>query len=177
MVAMAKPRPGMTPPIPEDERVRSAGLGQLVVSVSPEEVLVAYGLGSCVGVVGYDAQKRVAGLLHALLPQHRNGEENLAKFVDTGVPLLLQEMERMGALRRSITWYVVGGAQMLRLPGASTEFNIGAKNAEMAQLVMAREGLTPKAVDTGGNSGRTVKVRVRDGTVTVRTLGQSERRL
>jgi len=177
MAAVAKPKLAQTLPPAEEERVRSAGLGQIVVSNAPAEVLVAYGLGSCVGVVGYDPTNKVAGLLHALLPQHRYGEKNLAKFVDSGIPQLVLEMEQGGALRRQVIWYVVGGAEMLKLPGATSEFNIGAKNSEMARQVMAREGLTPRAVETGGTSGRTVKVAVRDGAVIVRTLGRDERKL
>ncbi len=160
-----------------DESVKSAGLGQIVASGDPGDTLVAYGLGSCVGVVGFDPGTKVGGLLHALLPQHRPGEENLAKFVDTGIPRLVLEMERLGARRRGIIWYLVGGAEMLRMPGMTAQFNIGSKNSAMAQSVMAREGLPVRALDLGGSSGRTVKLSIQDGKVMVRTLGQGERAL
>jgi len=46
----------------------SVGIGQLAISRDPREVLIAYGLGSCIGVSAYDAQTRVAGMVHVLLP-------------------------------------------------------------------------------------------------------------
>lgn len=174
MATLVGSRVATAPAGVSDERVKSAGLGQIVVSSNQDDVLVAYGLGSCVGVVGYDPQAKIAGLLHALLPQHRNGEANYAKFVDTGIPQLVREMESYGARRRNTIWYVVGGAEMLRVPGMSGEFNIGTRNAEVARAVMAREGLRIKAIDVGGTAGRTVKITVRDGIVTVRTLGKAE---
>jgi chemotaxis protein CheC len=42
----------------------------LMIETVPDEVLVAYGLGSCVAVCLYDPAARVGGMLHALLP-HR----------------------------------------------------------------------------------------------------------
>ena len=160
-----------------EERVKSAGLGQIAVSNEPDDILVAYGLGSCVAVVGYDPAARVGGLLHALLPFHRDGDANMAKFVDTGIPLLVRQMEKLGADRCRTVWYVVGGAEMLHMTGLSPDFNIGARNSEAARTVMAREGLPVKRTDVGGTAGRTVKLNLRNGTVTVRVLGQGEKAL
>lgn len=175
IAASARAAAGM--PGLQDERLRSAGLGQIVINATAEDTLVAYGLGSCVAVVGYDPVSRVGGLLHALLPQHRNADPNRAKFVDTGVPLLVRQMEEAGARSGSIIWKIVGGAEMLKVPGFSSEFNIGAKNVEMARQVMARLGLVIRAQDVGGSAGRTVRLTVKDGVLTVRTLGLGERPL
>ncbi len=57
----------MTAPPSEARRV-SVGIGQLAISRDPKEVLVAYGLGSCIGISCYDPQSRVSGLAHVLLP-------------------------------------------------------------------------------------------------------------
>ena len=43
---------------------QSIGLGEMVISRDPQDVLVAYGLGSCVGVGMYDPTARVAGMVH-----------------------------------------------------------------------------------------------------------------
>ena len=50
-----------------DATALAVGLGEIKVSRRPVEMLVAYGLGSCVGVGMYDPAARVAGLLHAPL--------------------------------------------------------------------------------------------------------------
>ena len=47
----------------------SVGLGELVISSDPEDVLVAYGLGSCVGIAMYNPVTKTGGLLHAVLPE------------------------------------------------------------------------------------------------------------
>jgi chemotaxis protein CheD len=177
MLSAANTRTGPAAATLHDERVKSAGLGQIVLSRDPEDTLIAYGLGSCIGFVGYDATTGVGGLLHALLPQRREGDPNEAKYVDSGIPSLIRQMEALGAKRRSIIWYVVGGAEMLKIPGLTGDFNIGARNAESARQTMDRLNLTAKAVDTGGSAGRTVKLTIKDGSVMVRTLGKGERAL
>jgi chemotaxis protein CheD len=177
MLSSANTRTGPAAPALRDERVKSAGLGQIVVSRDLDDTLIAYGLGSCVGVIGFDATTSVGGLLHALLPQRREGDPNEAKYVDSGLPSLLKQMEALGAKRRNIIWYIVGGAEMLKVPGLTGEFNIGARNAESARQTMSRLNLTAKAIDVGGTSGRTVKLTIRDGAVVVRTLGQGEKAL
>ena len=60
-------------------------IGDMIVSDNMDDVLVAYGLGSCVAVCLYDPVIKVGGMLHALLPSPPNGDsqpKNPAKFVD-----------------------------------------------------------------------------------------------
>ena len=153
------------------------GLGEMAVTRQSDCVLVAYGLGSCVGVAVYDPVASVAGLLHAVLPRHRNGDNNLTKFVDTGIPALVEAMERQGANARRMRWYLAGGAQMLKAPGFKGMFNIGRQNVEMAQQVLAQYGVRPAGVSVEGNVGRTLKLYAADGRVTVRFAGGEEQEL
>ena len=44
------------------------GIAQMKVSADPGDELVAYALGSCLGVAVHDPVARVGGLLHAMLP-------------------------------------------------------------------------------------------------------------
>ena len=74
------------------ENLLTVSIGELAVSRAADDVLVAYGLGSCVAVCLYDPVARVAGMLHALLPNVPDGNRangNASKFADQGVPLLL----------------------------------------------------------------------------------------
>lgn len=144
------------------------GLGELRVSQDPAVILVAYGLGSCVGVSAYDPVIRVGGLLHCLLPES-NGSRNdkPAKFVDTGIPFLLKELEQMGAVRRRIVLKMAGGARMLKLSGPNHLFDIGARNVAKAMEILKREGLRLAAADTGGTTGRTVRMSIDTGRVMI----------
>ena len=79
------------------------GMADLNVCTSPDKI-ITLGLGSCVGVVLYDKRTKVAGMLHAMLPdstQIRNNS-NRSKFVDTGLDDLLENMKRLGVEQKNL---------------------------------------------------------------------------
>ncbi len=59
---------------------------------SPDQ-LITIGLGSCVGITLYDKYNKVGGMVHIMLPENRKGLKP-AKYADTGIPLLIEEMEK-----------------------------------------------------------------------------------
>ena len=66
------------------------GLGEIHISHEPKDVLVAYGLGSCLGIGMYDPDMHIAGMLHALLPLHPYGtHDQSSRYVDSGIVTLL----------------------------------------------------------------------------------------
>lgn len=156
----------------------AVGLGEIQVSRDPQDQLVAYGLGSCVAVAVHDPVARVAGLLHAVLPERpREGAPLCSKYVDTGIQALLERVEAMGALRSRLRVCMVGGANMLTLANAGLALNIGERNIAMARSTLAGLRLRVAAEDVGGNKGRTVRLSVADGRMTVRVLGSQTREL
>ncbi|MCS7220758.1 MAG: chemotaxis protein CheD [Anaerolineae bacterium] len=161
----------------EESRAVAVGLGEMVVSRRSDCVLVAYGLGSCIGLAAYDPVESIGGLLHAVLPRHRDNDVNPAKFVDTGIPALIAEMERQGAKASRLRWYAAGGAQMLTTSSFQGMFNIGQQNLETMQRVLAQYGFVLSGASLGGHVGRTLKLYLPDGRVTVRFAGQEEEEL
>jgi len=156
----------------------SVGLGELVVSRDPEDVLVAYGLGSCLGIHMHDPVTRISGLLHAVLPERTNGANPTdPKYVDSGIEALLGEMIKQGADRRRLVILMAGGANMLVSSGLSHSFDIGCRNAEAAHKTFERLNLFLKKEDIGGNIGRTVRVYVGCNRMTVRVIGGKEQDL
>lgn len=156
----------------------AVGLGEVKVSGNPVEILVAYGLGSCVAVAMYDPVARVAGLLHAVLPYDLNGSERLsAKYVDSGIATLLRKLAEAGANRQRLIVRLAGGANMLVAPGFNSSLNIGERNVAAARATLAAHQLKIKAEDVGGHAGRTVRLFVADGRMTVRVLGSQEKEL
>lgn len=150
----------------------NVGLGERVVSRNPEDVLVAYGLGSCVAVSLYDSVEHLCGLLHAVLPQRMNGsDEYCPKYVDSGIEGLLVEMEKQGADRKRMLVRIAGGANMLTVPGITRTFDIGTRNIESAQNTLQRLNLPVRKAEVGGNIGRTVRLYCSDGRMTVRVVG------
>lgn len=156
----------------------SVGLGELRVSRAQDEILVAYGLGSCLAVAIYDPAARVAGLLHAVLPsRNRDADPLSAKFVDSGIEALCKSLQASGAQMRSLIVRLAGGANMLLGPAFPQGIDIGDRNVAAARQVLAQMGLAIAAEDVGGHSGRTIRLYVADGRMTVRLLGQAEREM
>lgn len=159
------------------ENVKPVSIGEMIVSNTPEDVLVAYGLGSCVAVCLYDPAAKVSGMLHALLPSMPVNEKVNglpAKFVDQGLPLLIRAVTDLGAQRSRLIVHVCGGAQILTAPGFNNVLNIGERNIAAASAGLQAAGLRINAQATGGHCGRTVKLYAANGQVTVKTLGQGE---
>ena len=153
----------------------SVGLGERVVSRDPQDILVAYGLGSCLGIGMIDPVARVCGLLHAVLPIKNNGTDPLnPKFVDSGIAGLIEEMVKAGALRNRLVVRMAGGANMLTAPGLSKTFDIGARNIESAHNVFTNIRMNIKSEDVGGTRGRTVRLYVGETRMTVRVIGEKE---
>jgi chemotaxis protein CheD len=154
------------------------GLGEQAISRNPEDVLVAYGLGSCVGVVMIDPGANLAGLLHAVLPRPAdgmgNGEYKSSKYVEGGIEGLIAGMVKEGANRSRLVVRIIGGANMLISSGMTRSFDIGTRNIEAAQATLSRLKMPIAASEVGGHVGRTVRVYVANSRVTVRVIGQKE---
>jgi len=169
--------PASSLPVVEAGLVRqiSVSLGDVQVSADPRDVLVAYGLGSCVAICVYAPARRAAGMAHVVLPaggSAGHGRQPLAgKFADTAVPHLLAQMERMGCRRQELIVRLVGGAQVLNIGVALPMMQIGQRNLEAVRAALQRHGLAVYREDTGGTSGRTVHLYVADGRTVVRTAG------
>ncbi len=149
----------------------SVGIGQLAVSRDPNEVLIAYGLGSCVGISCYDPEAKVAALAHILLPSSegkRPDDREPARFADTGIDTLLQRLLEAGAVKRRLIVKLAGGAAVLGAANAE-KFKIGVRNAEAITERLKHHGIRVAASDLGGTRGRTMEVHVATGKTFVRT--------
>ncbi|RPI21141.1 MAG: chemotaxis protein CheD [Chloroflexota bacterium] len=154
----------------------SVGLGEEKISRLPTDVLVAYGLGSCLGIGMFDPISRVAGLLHAVLPDPLNGSDpNNAKYVSYGIPILIENLVKNGADPRRLVIRMAGGANMLLSPGLSQTFDIGTRNIASALATFSRLRLKLVSQDVGGNIGRTVRLYPANGRITVRMIGGIEK--
>lgn len=162
----------------KNEESIAVGLGEMQVSTDPSVVLTCLGLGSCIGLSAYDARANVAGMIHIVLPSSNGREEKpSAKYADTAIPLLIEEMVKHGALKRRIAIKMVGGAQMSNAPGASALFKTGEKNAEATKAALSAEGLRVAAADIGGSHGRTFRLYVETGNTTVASAGSGAKEI
>lgn len=160
------------------ERI-SVGLGECVVSNNPEEILISYGLGSCVGVAAYDKKNNIGGLLHVMLPIAETGVSNSkrAKFADTGIPLLLEKIEAIGGQKRFLTIKIAGGARMFNINSSNTIFDVGDRNIIQVKSAFKKERIKIVSEDVGLNYGRTMQLYINLGKVIIRTFGKGEKEL
>ncbi len=151
------------------------GVAELRLARAPDERLITYALGSCLGVVIHDPVAGVAGLLHAMLPDsaidRAKAERNPAMFVDTGVPLLFRESYKLGARKERLVVKVAGGAHS-GPADADDAFQIGKRNLLMLRRLLWKNNVFLHAHDVGGcQTSRTLVVDVATGAVTVRSHG------
>lgn len=138
-------------------------------------VLKTTGLGSCVGIALYDKNTRIGGLAHIMLPSSKlaaNEQINSAKYADTAVPILLENMLKLGAERRYIVGKLVGGAQMFQFKSSNDMLRIGPRNVEAAKQILMELGIPIIAEDTGGSYGRTIELDLNSGVLQIRTANK-----
>ena len=157
------------------------GLAEYAISQNPEDVLVAYGLGSCIGVVMIDPISKFSVLLHAVLPKATDGlntfDFNPYKYVENGIEKLITTFRKEGTNPAKLTVRIVGGANMLISSDLTRSFDIGTRNIEAAQTTLNRLRIPIAAAEVGGHTGRTVRVYVAGSRVTVRVIGEKEREI
>ncbi len=157
----------------------TVGLGEVFATDNPSVSLACFGLGSCIGLCAYDPVAKVAGMAHIVLPEsnHSGQGGTSTKFADVAVPVLLEEMRKLGALKSRVIVKLVGGAQMILSLEFDSSFEMGLRNLKMTKKALTSEGIRPVASDTGGNQGRTVWLYADSGRVMVRTAGQTAKEL
>lgn len=139
--------------------------------------LISYGLGSCIGIAIYDSVTKIGGLSHIMLPDSKQARsnENPAKFADTALPLMVNEMISMGASRSRLTAKIAGGAQMFKFANATDIMRVGERNAEAVKKVLQGLNIRLIADDTGGNYGRTVELLLDTGLYKIKTIDKGEK--
>ncbi len=151
-------------------------MGELVASREMGMTLVALGLGSCIGLVLLERARPLAGLAHIVLPDSNGATDVPAgKFADRAVPALIERMRGLGSTVSRLEAILVGGAQMFSLgAGTDSTLNIGRRNDEATRAALKRAGIAIRAADTGGSTGRTVRVDVETGRISVKLPGKPE---
>jgi chemotaxis protein CheD len=154
------------------------GMADYKVGRNPSS-LISYGLGSCVGIALYDPVTKIGGLAHIMLPDSTQARstENPAKFADTCLPLMLDDMQKLGASKSRVCAKIAGGAQMFTFANVTDIMRVGERNAESVRLVLKKMDIKILAEDTGGNYGRTVELNLVTGMFRIKTIDKGEKEL
>jgi len=156
--------------------VVKVGIADLNVVKSPDS-LISYALGSCVGICLYDEMAKVAGMAHILLPEQLANDNNLMKFADTAIPLLVEKMIQLNARKVRMTAKIAGGANMFSGMMKSSTSRIGERNVEKTKETLRKLGINIIAEDTGGTYGRTIEFSGETGILYVRSLSNKNKEL
>ncbi len=138
------------------------------------DMIVTHALGSCLGLMVYDPEAQVGGLLHAMLPLSKINLEkakvNPFMFVDTGVPVLFKELYKLGGEKNRMTVKAAGcGSPM----GDNEIFKIGQRNYTVLKKILWKNKVLLQADDVGGTLSRTVHFDIKTGQTVIRN-GQRE---
>ncbi len=149
------------------------GMADLKVAEYPD-ALTTLGLGSCVGICLYDPLSKVTGMAHIMLPSSKaiRKNENTAKFADTAIVELLNQMEAKGAKKSRLVAKIAGGAQMFSFSSANDSMKIGERNAEAVRLILKELNVPIKSDECGGNFGRTIEFYSESGKLLIKTAGK-----
>ncbi|HPG37944.1 MAG TPA: chemotaxis protein CheD [bacterium] len=153
---------------------RIVGIADMIISTDPNDTLITYALGSCLGITIYDPLTKIGALLHVMLPQSSIDPGKAAKnpymFVDTGLDDMFAEFEKKGGAQKRMIVKVAGGASFKK-PGENDLFEIGKRNFTMFRKVLWKKGILLKAYDVGGAVTRNISIDLNNGAVSIRIEG------
>lgn len=159
-----------------DREPIKVGMAEMQTASNPDS-LITIGLGSCVGVCLWDPIIKVGGMVHVMLPDSTQSKSthNKAKYADTGINLLLDEMVKIGAKKGRIIAKIAGGAQMFNFAQKNELLRIGDRNVQAVKKLLSEKGVRITAEDTGGTYGRTIVFSTVDAQLLIRAVNQSLR--
>ncbi len=150
------------------------GMADLKICKAPD-ALTTIGLGSCIGIAIYDPSTKISGLAHIMLPDSTaiRNNSNIAKFADTGIQKLYEDMLKAGANKAKLVAKIAGGAKMFEMAGGNSNgINVGQRNAEASRAKLKQLGVRLVAEDCGLNYGRTVELYSETGEYYIKAVGK-----
>ncbi len=135
-------------------------------------------LGSCVAVALRDAGAGIAGMNHFMLPGRLEHEQiylsKSGKYGMYAMELLINEMIKLGARKKSLVAKVFGGGMVLMgLVGSAS--GVPQSNVSFAMKYLAAESIPVASSDVGGFSGRKVLFFTQDAKALVKKLTPAEK--
>jgi len=153
------------------------GVADMKISSSPEDEIITFALGSCLGITVYDPVAQIGGMVHVMLPSSSidpvKAAGNPCMFVDTGVKKLFWESYKAGAQRSRLVVLAAGGACANGLE-QDDYFQIGKRNVTVLRSLLWKNGIILKNCDFGGNLARTMSLDIGTGQVLIRINGTTE---
>jgi len=153
-----------------ESKVINVLIGSIDLTRAPNRL--ASVLGSCIGLVLWDQEQRLAGMAHILLPDSRGqaGENLPGKYADSAVPTLMRALRERGADPHRLRAKAAGGARMFPRVSAGGSGDVGAQNIAAVKAALGSVKITILAEDFGGVRGRKILFDPATGQFSVETL-------
>ncbi|AGB40651.1 chemotaxis protein [Halobacteroides halobius DSM 5150] len=137
-----------------------------------DDIIITSGLGSCIGLTLYDSRTKVGGMAHIMLPKFPANKKkgNPAKYADTAIEMLLEQLESKGINKRRLEAKMAGGAQMFNLVNTNSKMRIGARNIEAVKEELNNYKIPLLGSEVGENYGRTMEFYTKTGEAKIKTV-------
>lgn len=152
-------------------------LASYLLAESPD-ILVAYGVGSCVAVTLFDPQIKLAAMAHVMLPGRGDGGDGqVAKYSDPAIEGMLEELAKWSGSGKRLVAKIAGGAQMFGVSPSRGDKPLGQRNVEAIMEKLTREGIPLIAKHVGRNFGRIVEFHTDTGRMLIKTITEGIREI
>ena len=152
----------------------TVGVADMKIATGPDDVIVTYALGSCLGITLYDPVAKVGGMLHVMMPVSSvnpdKAKSNPYMFVDTGIPAFFKAMYANGASKNRMIVKVAGGANTST--NGEDRFAIGKRNFITLKKLLWKNSVMIKAEDVGDNKARTMYLETDSGRTWLKHAGE-----
>ena len=125
-------------------------------------------LGSCVSVVLWHPEKRIAAMSHAILPDRGTKARSSVpdgRYCDEAIELFQRELTKLRVPPQQFAAYIVGGGQMYAIDPRSTP--VGNRNVEVTRTLVKRAGFLVRGEHAGAQGYRKLAIDLANGSVTV----------
>src|SRR5262249_7583153 len=167
----------------EPERLKDSDSGRPMRRVLPGEYyvtgndeMIATTLGSCVAACMRDAEARVGGMNHFLLPEERGASDSdvglATRYGSYAMESLINDLLKSGARRERLEIKLFGGGHIL-----SCQADVGARNIRFIREFLRVENLRAVAEDLGDSFPRRLAYFPQTGVARVKRLRPLESNL
>ena len=159
-----------------DFKLVNVGIADIGVSKAPDVLRTI--LGSCVGICLYDQKNKIGGMSHIMLPTVKTKtSSSKSKYADTAIPMLLEDIMKIGAKKEEVIAKIIGGATMFNVSDNSIMGEIGKNNVRKVREVLKELEIKIVAEDVGGDYGRTIDFYLDSGDIKIKSIGKKEKNI
>lgn len=162
---------GIVPPTDHSLALPEVYLHAGQTHASPDPMILSMILGSCVGVCLFERQMAIGGATHFMLPLWGGDGQRTSRYGDIAIDALIEQLNSLGCKTANLKAKIFGGACMFQSFREKGGAHIGNRNATIALEMLSRHAIPVLANDTGGESGRKVRMWTNSGQTTVVVVG------